>query len=113
MYTSPVGIIATGLNSARNVNVGYVSWTKEQKCRLYWCLIVYRPEIQLVMLVLSTPLVNCCHSTFSLTSPTPPPFPKETYSIYRQCVAVGGGGGLSCVVDHILKEFKALSSLRL
>jgi hypothetical protein len=28
---------------------------------------VYRPEIQSVKLVFSTPLVNCCPSTFSLT----------------------------------------------
>jgi hypothetical protein len=39
---------------------------------------VYRLEIQSVMLVFSTPLVNCCPSTFSRISPQlfPPPFPK-------------------------------------
>jgi len=37
---------------------------------------VYRLEIQSVMLVFLTPLVNFCPSTFSLTSPTPPPLPK-------------------------------------
>ncbi len=37
---------------------------------------VYRLEIQSVMLVFSTPLMNCCPSTFSLTSPTPNPLPK-------------------------------------
>jgi uncharacterized membrane protein YhaH (DUF805 family) len=37
---------------------------------------VYRIEIQSVMLVFSTSLVNCCPFTFSLTSPTPTPFPK-------------------------------------
>ncbi len=37
---------------------------------------LYRLEIQSVMLVFSTPLVNCCPSTFSLTSPTPSPLPK-------------------------------------
>ncbi len=43
------------------------------------------------------------------TSP-PSPFPNIMYSIYRQCVAVGRGGGgvLSCVVDHILQEFYTL-----
>ncbi len=57
---------------------------------------------------MSTPLVNCCPSTFSLASPTPPPPPqKKTFSIYRQCVIVGGGL-LSCVVDHILEEFNTL-----
>jgi hypothetical protein len=54
------------------------------------------------MLVFSTPLVNCCPSTFSLTFPTPPPsfLSKRTVGIYRQCG--GGWGVLSCVVDHIL-----------
>ncbi len=42
---------------------------------------VYKLEIQSVMLVFSTPLVNCCPSTFSLISPTPPPFSKKTHSI--------------------------------
>ncbi len=72
---------------------------------------VYRLEIQSIMLVFSTPFVNCSPSTFSLASPTPPPLPKVTYSIFRQCVAVGGEGGggvLSCVVDHILQELKTL-----
>ncbi len=69
---------------------------------------VYRLEVQSVMLVFSIPLVNCCPSTFSLTSPATPPFPKETYITYRQCVAVGGGGVLSCVVGHILQKFNTL-----
>jgi hypothetical protein len=40
--------------------------------------------------------------------PHPPPLPM--YSIYRQCVTVGGGGGgvLKCTVDHILQEFYTL-----
>ena len=68
-------------------------------------------------LVFSTQLVNCCphgrrnytcvllplYCTFSLTSSPLPPFPL--YSIYRQCVTVGGGGVLECPVDHILQEF--------
>jgi hypothetical protein len=46
--------------------------------------------------VFSTQLVNCCpqgrrnYCAFSLTSFPLPPFPM--YSIYRQCVTVGGGG---------------------
>jgi hypothetical protein len=65
----------------------------------------------------STQLVFCCphgrrnytcvllplYCTFSLTSSPLPPFPL--YSIYRQCVTVGGGGVLECPVDHILQEF--------
>jgi hypothetical protein len=65
------------------------------------------------MLIFSTNLVNCCPSTFSLTSPAPPPLPKVNVQYiytYRRCVAVGGGGGglLSCFVDHILQEFNTL-----
>ncbi len=53
--------------------------------------------------------MNCCPSTFSLTSPTPPPLPSKR-------VAVGGGDGgvvLSCVVDHILQGFNNLFLTRL
>jgi hypothetical protein len=46
------------------------------------------------------------YCTFSLTSFPLPPFPM--YSIYRQCVTVGGGGVLKCTVDHILQEFYTL-----
>jgi hypothetical protein len=64
---------------------------------------VYRLEIQSVMLVFSTPLVNCCPPTFSLTTPTPPPPPpipsQSKHSVW---------GVLSCVVDHILQEFNTL-----
>ncbi len=56
---------------------------------------VYRLEKQSVILVYSTPLVNCCPSTFSLTSP-----PKVNIQ-YIQTVC---GGVLSCVVDHILSS---------
>jgi hypothetical protein len=62
---------------------------------------VYRLEIQSVMLVFSTPLLYCCPSTFSLTSP-PSPLPKAV------AVGVGEGGVLICVVDHILQEFNTL-----
>jgi hypothetical protein len=72
---------------------------------------VYRLDIQSVMLVFSTPLVNCCVSTFSLTTPTPPPSQSErTYSIYGtdRVWLWRVGGVLSCVVDHILQEFNTL-----
>ncbi len=71
---------------------------------------VYGLEIQSVMLVSSTPLVNCCPSTFSLTSPTPPPPPSQSKrTAYTDSVWLWGGGGvLSCVVDQILPEFNTL-----
>jgi hypothetical protein len=72
----------------------------------------YRLEIQSVMLVFSTH-VNCCPFDLLSGSPPPllPPFPKSKYSKYRQCVAGRGWGGgvLSCVGDHILKEFNSVS----
>jgi hypothetical protein len=55
---------------------------------------VYRLEIQSDMLVFSTPLVNCCPYTFSLTYPTPPPLPKVNVQyIQTVCVCGGMGGG--------------------
>jgi hypothetical protein len=71
---------------------------------------VYRMEIESVMLVFSILLVNCCSSTFSLTSPTPLPLPKVIFKvqyIQTEC-GCGGWGVLSCVVDHILQEFNTL-----
>ncbi len=59
------------------------------------------------MLVFSTPLVNGCPSTFSLTYPTPHPLPKVNVQT-REKWLWGGGGVLSCVVDHILQEFNTL-----
>ena len=50
---------------------------------------VYRLEIQAVMLVFSTHLVNCCPSTFSLTSP-------HSQSKRTKC-GCGGGGGWGAV----------------
>ncbi len=38
-----------------------------------------------------------------------PPWMKE---LYRQCMAVGRGGVLSCVVDHILQEFNTQFLIR-
>ncbi len=68
---------------------------------------VYRLEIQSVMLVFSTPLVNCCPSTFSLTSPTPP---QSKCSEYTDCVWLWGrGGGLEmCCRPNFLQEFNTL-----
>jgi hypothetical protein len=68
---------------------------------------VYRLEIQSVTLVFLTPLVNCCPYTFSLTSPTSPPFPKVNVQ-YEQTVCGCGGWVLCCVVDHIVQEFNSL-----
>jgi hypothetical protein len=53
---------------------------------------VYRLEIQSVMLVFSTPPVNCCSSTFSMTSPTPPPLPKVNVHVQYSVWLWGGGG---------------------
>jgi hypothetical protein len=61
------------------------------------------------MLVFSTPLVNCCPSTFSLTSPTSHPLPKVNVQYIQTMCGWGVGGGvLSCVVDHILQEINSL-----
>jgi hypothetical protein len=62
---------------------------------------VYRLEIQSVMLVFSIPLVNCCPSTFSLTSPTPSPLPKVDVQYIQTVCGWGGVGVLSCVVQTI------------
>jgi hypothetical protein len=40
--------------------------------------------------------------------PSPPPKLNLHYSVYRQCVTVGGGGVLNCVVDHFLQEVYTL-----
>jgi hypothetical protein len=68
-------------------------------------------------LVSSTQLVNCfpmdegtileyCFpSTFSLTSPS---LPKVNVNYIQTVCGCGGGGVLSCVVDHILQEFNTL-----
>ncbi len=65
------------------------------------------------MVVFSTPLVNCCPSTFSLTYllplPSPPPYQSKRTVYTDRCGC--GGGVLSCVVDHILQEFNSLFSL--
>ncbi len=48
--------------------------TPNPKCRLYWCLIEFnRLEIQSVMLVFSTPLVNQRPSNLLTGWPPPPP----------------------------------------
>ncbi len=55
-------------------------------------------------------LAYCCPSILLSDLPPPPSEVNVQCTVYRQCVAVGGGGGgvLSCVVDHILQEFNTL-----
>ncbi len=60
---------------------------------------VYRQEIQSVMLVFSTLLVNRCPSTFSLTSPTPSPPFQSKRTVYTDSVWLWGGG--VCIVGTI------------
>jgi hypothetical protein len=70
---------------------------------------VYRLEIQSVMLVFSTPLMNW--ADLSLTSPFPPFQSKRTVdtdSVWLWGVGVGGGGVELCCIDHILQEFNTL-----
>ena len=69
---------------------------------------IFDPACQLIKIIIiiiiitvapmdeGTILVYCCPSTFSLTSP-PPSQSKWVWG--------GGGGVMSCVVDHILQEF--------
>ncbi len=61
------------------------------KCRLYWCLIEFIGwRYKSVMLLFSIPL-NCCPSTFSLTSPTPPPLPKVNVHYIQTMCGCGSG----------------------
>jgi hypothetical protein len=72
---------------------------------------VYRLEIQSVMLVFSTPLVNCCPSSFSLTFPTTPPIPKVNVQYIQTVCSCGrgwGGGVELCCRPYILQEFNTL-----
>ncbi len=73
-------------------------WSFSVFNRVHWL------EIQSVMLVISTPLMYCCPSIFSLTSPPPS---QSKCTVYRDSVWLWGVGVgvLSCVVDHILQEF--------
>jgi hypothetical protein len=48
--------------------------------------------------------VNCSPSNL-LSGSTPPLLCiKVQYTVYRQCVAGGGGGGLSSLGDHFLQK---------
>jgi hypothetical protein len=69
---------------------------------------VYRLVIKSVILLFSTPLVNCCPSIFSLTSPIPTPTSQSKLTV----CGCGGVWVLSCVVDHILQEFNTLFLIR-
>jgi hypothetical protein len=73
--------------------------TPNPQCRLYWCLkefMNWKVEIQSVMLVFSTPLVNySAPLTFSLVhvNPLPPPFPVWiSTGVCIHTVCNGGGG---------------------
>ncbi len=79
--------------------------TPNPKCRLYWCFIVYILEIQSVMLLFSTPLVNCCPSTFSNDLPHPSPLPTVKVQNTNSVLLWWWG---SCVGDHILQKFNTL-----
>jgi hypothetical protein len=76
--------------------------TQNPKCRLYWCFIeryshscwYFRP---LLWTVAPLPFLW-----------PPPPLPSSQ-SLYRR----GGGGGLSCVVDHILQEFNTTRTYKI
>jgi hypothetical protein len=68
---------------------------------------VYRLEIQSVILVFSTPLVNHCPSNLLTSSPPrppPPPLPslceKVQVYVFIQCVT-GGWGGIRLCGEHI------------
>jgi hypothetical protein len=62
-------------------------------------LVFNRLEIQSATLVFSTPLVNCCPSTFSLTSPTPPPLPKVSVQhLQIQTVCAWGRGEIGVFI---------------
>ncbi len=54
-----------------------------------------------------TILVNCCPSIVPSLWP-PPPSPPSQCTVYADSVTVGGGGGVKCIVDHILQEFYTL-----
>ncbi len=62
------------------------------KWRLYWCLIkFYRLEVQLVLLVFSTPLVTYCPSNLLTGSPSPLPTLCEYVQVYVFIQCVMGG----------------------
>jgi hypothetical protein len=77
--------------------------TQDPKCRLYWCLKEFIDWRYSHVGIFFNPLVNCCPSTFSLTSPRPPPSQKNLENKQTVC-GCGGVGVLSFVVGHILQE---------
>jgi hypothetical protein len=57
----------------------------------------YKLEIQSVMLVFLTPLVNCCPSNV----PSPPTLPKVNVQDIQTVCGCGGGGGVElCCKPH-------------
>ncbi len=54
---------------------------------------VYRLEIQSLMLVFSTPLVNCCPFYFLSDLPHPSPLPKVNVQYIQAVCGCGGWGG--------------------
>ncbi len=72
---------------------------------------VYVLEVESVMFVFLTIFVNYWPSNLLSGSPPPQlsPFQSKStvYTLYRQCVA-GGGGMFSCAGDHNLQKFNIL-----
>ncbi len=73
-------------------------------------VVIYRLEIQSIMLVFSTQFVNCCPPNLlsGSTLLPPPTFSVSKYSIYVQTVCGWDGvwGVLSPVGGHILQKFQ-------
>ncbi len=86
------------------------------KCRLYWYLIEFLDwRYSQSYWYFRPSFVNYWPSNLlSGSPPLPPPSPKSKYSLYTQCLAGRGGGGvLSCVGDNILQEINILFLARL
>ncbi len=105
--------------------------TPNHKCRLFFKINLLTDFAALCLtdfidwrylhswLVFSTHLVNCCtHGRRSYTCVLLPlyllcdPPPPTKCTVYTYSVWLGGGGGGSCVVDHILQEFYTLFPTR-
>ncbi len=94
--------------------------TQHPKCRLYWRLIEFidwrmcGDSVSHVG-IFGPPIANFCHSTFSLTSSTPPPLPKvniqyiQSTQEYRQCGLWGRGGVELCCRPYSAGEKHSVS----